>query len=118
MAQQSRRLSRTTGATVKRVKGTGKYSFHGRRQNREDFRKRFKPGDIITGNTYYKGMPLLITAIGERRFLFINVCTNRNESVCMIERLGQEWRHWNESEWPDQQYRYAVKKAKEIWDLI
>jgi hypothetical protein len=98
--------------------GEGPFSSHAMRGYRDEFRKTFKAGDIVTGTLRYRGRPLLITAIGERRFLFINVSTNRNESVCMIETLGNRWEHWQESKWPDNQYAYAVKRAKDLWDLI
>lgn len=83
---------------------------------KDDFN--FKVGDIITGTTRYKGVPLLITAIGKRRFLFVNMSLNRDEQVAQKNNVGNLWIRWNKMNWPDEQYKYVLDRPKDKWGLL
>lgn len=87
----------------------------------EEFKRMFKVGDIVTRcSTSGKrnGSPMKITAIGVKRFLFVSLSCNRNESVAMIHSYGSRWVKWDESKWPDSQYIYILERKREPWDLL
>lgn len=79
---------------------------------------KLKAGMIITGSHVYRGVPLLVTAVGMKRFLFVNMTSNRHEQVAMIDKLGNEWRKWSKTKWPDEQYRYVLERPKDRWGIL
>lgn len=58
----------------------------------EEFRKKFKRGDILTG--YSTGKRVRITGIGDTRFLYINP-DEENQPYKVRERIASmHGRHW------------------------
>jgi len=81
----------------------------------EQFKANFQPGDIICRNS--NGYPLLITAIGVRRFLHISMNSNRDERVAMIGCLTAKWRRWDPTRYPDKAYEYVKETKPDQWAL-
>ena len=58
---------------------------------RDEFRKRFKVGDLIVG--YKGGIKAQITAIGESRFLYKRTDrADRGEAVGTMDSYASQWR--------------------------
>jgi len=70
----------------------------------EQFKANFTPGDIICRDRM--GYPLLITAIGTKRFLYVSIINKRDERVSMIWDTTSKWRRWDPSRYPDKSYSY------------
>lgn len=81
-----------------------------------DFKKQFSVGDIITNTT---GYPMVITAIGERRFLWRGLgkdCLNTSDervstmtNYCSVK----PYRIWDPTTFPDNQYFYMFEIEEE-----
>lgn len=77
----------------------------------DEFKKRFKRGQIIVG--WSTGLPMKITAIGDKRFLFVcPTSPNWGERVCAITNANYKWRKWDPKRYPDKHYEWILWKKR------
>ena len=77
----------------------------------------FKKGEIICRDRM--GRPLLVTAVGAKRFLYVSICISaRQESVAMKRNYQDKFRKWDPSKYPDSQYSYIAEAKFDKWNIL
>ena len=77
----------------------------------------FKVGDVICRDRM--GRPLVVTAVGEKRFLYIPICSNaQDERVSHKVIYSQPFRKWDPTRYPDSHYQYVMELKQEKYSLL
>jgi hypothetical protein len=77
----------------------------------------FLPGDVICRDRM--GIPLVVTAVGAKRFLYIRICISaRDEHAGTKSHYQNPFRKWDPSRWPDKHYAYVTEGKFDQWSIL